>query len=53
MTFADELAEVDGLMFKGDRVVVPRDTRSEILRRLHSPHIGMNGCIRRARESVF
>ena len=53
MTFADELTEVDELVFKGDRVVVPQDARGEILRRLHSLHIGMNGCIRRARESVF
>ena len=53
MTFADELIEVDGLVFKGDRVVVPCDARAEILRRLHSSHIGMNGTIRRAREAVF
>ena len=36
MTFAGELAEVDGLVFKGDRVVVPRDARTEILRRLRT-----------------
>jgi len=53
MTFAVELTEVDELVFKGDRVVVPQDARGEILRRLRSSHIGMNGCICRARESVF
>jgi len=53
MTFAGELIEVDRLMFKGDRVVVPCDARDEVLRRLHSSHIGMNGTIRRAREAVF
>ena len=37
-TFSDELAEVDGLVFKGDRVIVPRDARAEILRRVHSSH---------------
>lgn len=52
-TVADELIESEGLVFKGDRVVVPRDARAEILRRLHSSHIGVNACIRRARESVF
>ena len=52
-TFSDELVEVDGLVFKGQRVVIPADARPEILRRIHSSHIGVNGCIRRAREAVF
>jgi len=53
ITFADELTKVDGLVFKRDRVIVPRDARAELLRRLHSSHIGMNGCIRRAREAIY
>ena len=54
ITFADELIETDdGLIFKGQRVLVPREARAEILWRLHSSHIGANGCIRRAQESVF
>jgi len=52
-TFADELADCDGLVFKGQRVVVPREARAEIVQRIHSSHIGVNGCIRRARESVY
>lgn len=52
-TFADELAESDGLVFKGQRVVVPQEARAFILQRIHSSHIGVNGCIRRAKESVF
>ena len=35
-TFAEELIESDGLVFKGQRVVVPVDARAEILQRLHS-----------------
>jgi len=34
-------------------VVVPADARAEILRRIHSSHIGVNGCLRRAKEAVF
>ena len=52
-TFADELCVSDGLIFKGQRVVVPRGARDDILQRIHSSHIGINGCIRRAREAVF
>ena len=44
-TFADELVESDGLVFKGQRVVVPVDARAELLHRVHSSHIGVNGCI--------
>jgi hypothetical protein len=53
ITFADELIDSDGLVFKGQRVVLPTETRSEVLRRIHSSHIGVNGCIRRAKETVF
>lgn len=52
-TFADELVESHGLVFKGDRVVIPAEARAEILNRIHSSHIGINGCIRRAKEAVF
>lgn len=53
ITFADELVECDGLIFKGQRVLIPREARADILQRIHSSHIGVNGCIRRARECVF
>jgi len=52
-TFADELVVSDGLIFKGHHVVIPVAARPDILERLHSSHIGMNGCIRRAREAVY
>ena len=53
MTFADELTSSGGLVYKGNRVVVPRGARNDILQRIHASHIGVNGCIRRAREAVF
>ena len=43
----------DGLIFKGERVVVPRASRSELLRRIHSSHLGVNGCLNRARECLY
>ena len=51
VTFADdELIEADGLVFKGQRIVVPREARAVILQRIHLSHIGVNGCTRRARK---
>ena len=52
-TFADELVVSNDLVFEGSRVVIPRLPRADILERMHSSHIGINGCIRRAREAVF
>lgn len=51
--FRDELVVDDGLVFKGQRCVVPEAIRSEVLQRIHAAHIGREGCIRRAREHVY
>jgi hypothetical protein len=53
VTFADELIVSGGLVYKGNRVVIPRGARDDILQRIHASHIGINGCIRRAREAVY
>jgi hypothetical protein len=52
-TFADELTVADDFVFKGNRVVVPHGARDDILARLHISHSGVNGCLRRARDTVF
>ena len=52
-TFREELSVQDGLIFKGDRIVVPTTMQTEIKERLHSSHIGVQGCLRRARETVY
>lgn len=53
VTFTDELTISRGLIFKGSRLVVPESARNDILKRIHSAHIGVNGCIRRAKDAVF
>lgn len=52
-TYADELSVSCGIVFKGHRIVVPIPVRQYFIDRLHSAHIGVNGCLRRARETVF
>jgi len=52
-TFADELTVADDFVFKGNIVVVPRGARDDILARLHISHSGVNGCLRRAQDTVF
>ena len=49
----DEMSIQDGLIFKGERVVVPQASRSELLRRIHSSHLGVNGFLNRARGCLY
>jgi hypothetical protein len=52
-SFRDEMTVQDGLLFKGERVVVPLSLRSEMKMALHLTHTGIEGCLKRARESLF
>ncbi|XP_048745965.2 uncharacterized protein K02A2.6-like [Ostrea edulis] len=52
-TFRDELTSQDGLIFKGDRIVIPPTLKGEILQKVHSSHIGIQGCYRRTKESLY
>ena len=49
----DQLSVEDAIVFKGDRYLIPVSLRPEVLARIHRSHIGIEGCLRRARESVF
>ena len=51
--FQDELVMQDELVFKGDLVVIPAALRREMMTSVHSTHIGIEKCIRRARDSMF
>ena len=45
----DEYTVQDGLVFKGDRVVILYHLRAEMREAIHSSHIGIEGCLRWAR----
>ena len=51
--FCDELSVENDFVFKGSRLLVPAAARSDIISKSHSSHIGINSCIRRAREVVL
>jgi len=52
-SYKDELAVLDGIIYKGTRLVVPIAARGEILNKLHTSHQGTAATIRRARNAVF
>ena len=50
---AVELTEENGILFRGDRVVIPKELHSEMLARLHLGHLGISKCRERARLSMW
>ena len=45
-TFRDEITLHDGLIFKGNRVIIPKQLQKHMLRKIHSSHQGPEACIR-------
>lgn len=52
-SFRDELAVLDGILYKGPRIIVPKASRLDILKKLHVSHQGTAATLRRARGVVF
>lgn len=51
--FRGEITVVDGLLLKGDRLVIPSTLRANILEKIHEGHLGIVKCRERARSSVW
>ena len=52
-TLQDELHLQDGLICRGQRLVIPKSCRKDILQRLHTGHRGIVSCKNLARQSLF
>lgn len=51
--FQSEITESDGLIFKGERLLIPVTLRKEILNQIHAGHQGIEKCKIRARSVVY
>ena len=51
--FRDELAVQNGIIMKGDRVVIPKSLRKEMKQGVHAGHLGINSCLRRAKDVMY
>ena len=49
----DEYTVQDGIVLRGDRVVIPKRMRAQLKDRIHAGHMGINACLRRARELIY
>ena len=51
--FRCSLVLEDGLILKGDRIVIPKSLRDKVLATIHSGHRGETKCFLLSRQSVF
>ena len=51
--YRDELTIQDGVLYRGDRVIIPDSLRREMKTKVHAGHLGINACLRRARDMIF
>lgn len=49
----DERTIQDGVILKGERVVIPAALRPQMKSKVHSSHIRTESCLRQAREYIF
>ena len=49
----NEISEIDGILFKGERVIIPQSMQQYILKVIHQIHLGMVKCKQLARDLVF
>ncbi|XP_026672572.1 uncharacterized protein K02A2.6-like [Ceratina calcarata] len=52
-SFREELSIIDGLIFKAQRLVVPKKFRKQLLEKIHYAHLGKEKCKIRAREILY
>ena len=51
--FRDELCVSDNIIFKGEKVVIPRKMQSQLLRYIYSSHLSIEKCKQGARDVLF
>ncbi|GFO25996.1 hypothetical protein PoB_005250100 [Plakobranchus ocellatus] len=52
-SYRDELTVQDGIILRGDRIVIPPSLRHDLKIKVHPGHQGVNSCLRRARDLIF
>ena len=52
-SYKDELTVQNGVIFRGERLVIPVSLRSEMKKSIHQSHLDIEGCLRLARDLIF
>lgn len=51
-TYRDELTLHNGVLFKNQRLIIPKALRTEVTSRIHSSHLGIEAAYGKARDLV-
>ena len=51
--YRDEISHHHGILFKGQKVIIPTCMRTEMLQIIHGSHLGIEKCKRRARDVIY
>lgn len=51
--YKEELTVQDGVLYNRMKVIVPASMRPQMITRAHSSHLGLDACVRRARDVQF
>ncbi|CAC5394818.1 unnamed protein product [Mytilus coruscus] len=51
--FRDELSNVNGIILKGEKIIIPASMRKNMLNKLHEGHLGIEKTRKLARDSIF
>ena len=49
----EDLTILDGVLLKGQKIIIPSTMRGEMLHTIHEGHLGIEKCKRRARQSMY
>jgi hypothetical protein len=52
-TFREAITVADGLLLKGNRIIIPEKDRSQMLEQIHHGHLGIQKCLHRAKATVY
>ena len=52
-SFRDQLSTYNGILYKGERIIIPQSLRQELLQVLHKSHTGIVKTKQRAREMIY
>ena len=51
--YRDELSTYNGIVYKGNRIVIPTSMRKDMLKRIHKSHLGMATSKQRAKDVIY
>ena len=52
-SYRDEVVVQHNIIYRNDRCVLPKSMRANTFQKIHSSHLGIVGCQRRARKCIF